>query len=175
MDDKGGDWSVIRNPRAGERADGEALATRLERAARERGLELDEMARARLREAADIAEAELARHNVADGNIPFLCTTDEGPVHLKFHCERAPRSFRIEVTFDGAVPQKPPGKMSPARLSMEDLDSMELKPGEREAFERMITQRDDPAKPTVPVIVILILACTSIFLISLLLLAFMSL
>lgn len=52
---------------------------------------------------------------------------------------------------------------------------MELKPGEREAFERMITQRDDPAKPTVPVIVILILACTSIFLISLLLLAFMSL
>lgn len=174
MDDKGGDWSVIRDPRAGDRADGEALATRLERSARERGLDLDEMARTRLREAADIAEAELTHHGVADGNIPFLCATDEGPVHLKFHCERTPRSFRTEVTFDGAVPQKIPGKRSPARLSMEDLDSMALKPGEREVFERMIAQRDDPAKPTVPVIVIAVLTCTAIFLISLLLLAFMS-
>jgi|GEM_PF-6908644 hypothetical protein len=172
MDDKGGDWSA---PRAGARADGEALATRLERAARERGLDLDEMARERLREAADLAEAELARHNVADGNLPFLCATDEGPVHLKFHCERTPSSFRLDVTFDGATPQGKPGKRSPARVSMADLDSLELKPGERELVERMITQRDDPAKSTVPVLVIMILVCSIIFLGSVLLVAFLSL
>jgi len=58
---------------------------------------------------------------------------------------------------------------------MADLDSLELKPGERELVERMITQRDDPAKSTVPVLVIMILVCSIIFLGSVLLVAFLSL
>lgn len=179
----GGDWS---SPAPGQAAEdkGAEIAVDILEKLEGYDLELDDTARERIYEAAARAKVELETLEQTDINLPFLATTEEGPVHLEVRYERGPGRQSKSFTVKGAqriagaedVMQAQKQQMTLSREQGDQLrlpNDLDLTDAERARAEQMLrSTQQDPGPAGVPAIVIIILTATATGLLSLLICAF---
>jgi hypothetical protein len=140
----GGDWSS-----APDDVDVDAVDTELSRKMADqltmRGLELDDVAMQRLREAAADMEEGVAQSGHVHQQVPFLCATPDGPVHANFELSRSPGNETFKVTLSGA--------------GLPEVDPQEL-------FRQMRGEMTQPGGGGVPVGVVLTLIVAAALLIT---------